>query len=634
MQRRLTVILGLILAVSGLMSLLILRVAIAPAFSTLETRNADTDLGRAALAIDSQLQQLRAIVGDWAPWDEPYAFAQGDNPDFVWRNIDLNTLRNIEIELMQFFDVDGRILWSGYVEQGEFAEIEALGRLGDGDPLYGLLTGHDHPDDAVSGLLMTNRGPMLLVSLPLVEEAGMGPIAGTIVMGRLLTDDRRGTLIDHIKVPFDIVPIDEAVSTMPATVEQLEAAAAGTPVHTVDETDIRSFRLLNDISGNPLGVLQSRTPRAVTAIGQNAADLALLLFVGTSVLVVALLWFFMRRDIVGPLERLTAHMGSIRVSGDLSARITPHRNDEIGHLAHEFNALTGELQQVRRQLVEQSFKAGRADTAADVMHNIRNAMTPIVNVADNLSEALQKLNGLRLRRATEDLADPACTAERRDRLLSYIAAAGDRIGEAESEAAADVDVIRSQAKLVDEIVAGQEAVLRVAPVQESVDLAEAVSEAVTVLPAKGGADLALRVAPELAGLTVTANRVQLLQIVGNLVLNAYEAAERAGSKPARIDIFTGAATRPELIRLSIRDNGAGLAQDQLTRIFQPGYSSKARRHGGLGLHWCANALKSLGGGIEVESAGAGTGATVHIELPAARRESSHRQRQDQEARVY
>lgn len=619
LKNRLTVVLAVLLALSGLATFLILQVAIAPAFNTLESGDARTDLDRAELAIESQLQQLKAIAGDWAPWDEPYAFAQGNNHDFIWRNVDLSTFRNIEIELLQFFDLEGERLWSGYVgPSGDFADIETLGRLGEGDPLYARLTGHSDVYSAVSGLLMTARGPMLLVSLPLVQEAGKGPIAGTIVMGRILTSERIAALSEHIKVPFEIVPVAMEATTAPALVQQLQASPPGTVLHAADDEDVVSSRLLTGLSGEPLGILQSRTARDVTAIGESAANLALLLFVAMSLLLLSLIWFLLRRDIVDPLERLAAHMADMRRSGDLSAHVEAVRDDEIGRLAQEFNALTGELQQVRRELVAQSFKAGKADTAAEVMHNIRNTMTPVVNATEALAGTLDRMSALRLRQAADELADPDCPAERRAGLLRYLGAAADRLGEASAGAAEDVELIGRQARLVEEILAAQEKLTRVAPVREDVDLAEVVAEAAAVLPRQGTTEVELRIAPELRGVNVDANRVQLLQVIGNVVLNAYEAVARAGRNPARIEVCAGpAAADPKRVRLSVRDNGIGLDAAELEQVFRRGYTSKAGPQGGLGLHWCANALKAAGGGIHIESAGSGRGAAVHIELPLA-----------------
>ncbi|MDZ7643373.1 MAG: HAMP domain-containing sensor histidine kinase [Woeseiaceae bacterium] len=410
----------------------------------------------------------------------------------------------------------------------------------------------------------------------------------------------------------------DAVAAIPAVLTELQSTTDDIPVHTTDEQDVRSYRQLMDINGDPLGVLVSSTAREVTMLGQEAANLALQLFVAMALVLLGLTWLIIRKDIVGRLERLAAHMAGIRRSGDLSARIAPDRDDEIGRLGQAFNALTEELQQVRRQLVEQSFRAGRADTATDVLHNVRNAMTPVVNVTENLSGALQEINALRLARAAEELADPACPEDRRKALLQYMHAAAARISGAGSDATDDVNLISRQLRLVEDILTGQEKVARFQPLQERLDLAELVSEAAAILPATRHTGIDLHIAPALADTFVMANRVHLLQILGNVMLNAFESVERAGRPRAHIAV--NATTERDgdaaFVRLSISDNGAGVDPAHITQIFQRGFTSKTVPGHGMGLHWCANAVGAIGGAIEIESDGAGTGATVHIRLPA------------------
>lgn len=618
LNNRLSVMLALMLTASGLASLLILKFAIAPAFNALESDAAVTDLDRAELAINMQLQQLTAIAGDWAPWDEPYAFAMGQNPDFVWRNIDISTLRNIELELMQYYDVNGQLLWSGYMYDERLASLDSLGRLSPDDVLYDMLSLHDSPDSVVSGLAMTARGPMLIVSMPLVKEAGVGPVAGAIVIGRILTDARLEKLQKQIRVAFEIVPMRAASTRLPSVTQQLDSTTADTAVHSVDDTTIRSYRLLTDISGSPLGILVAHTPREVTALGQDAANLALQLFVAMALVLLGLTWLIIRQDIVGRLERLAEHMTQIRRSGDLSARIAPDRDDEIGRLGQSFNALTDELQQARRELVEQSFRAGKADTTADLLHNVRNAMTPVVNISENLAGTLQQITTLRLARAAEELADPDCPDQRRNILLQYMSAAADKILAAGTDATQEVNLIHRQALLVEEILSGQEKVARFGPLRERINLAELVTEATAILPANHQIDVDLQVGPELPEFFVMANRVHLLQILGNVMLNAYESAKRAGRQCARIEVnVTGApGGNQDMVQLSIADNGDGLEQEHAAQLFRRGFTTKASPGHGLGLHWCANAIGAMGGSVDIKSEGPGKGAIVHIRLPA------------------
>ena len=67
----------------------------------------------------------------------------------------------------------------------------------------------------------------------------------------------------------------------------------------------------------------------------------------------------------------------------------------------------------------------------------------------------------------------------------------------------------------------------------------------------------------------------------------------------------------------VRDNGTGFEEDVRNRVFQRGYTSKGEgATTGLGLHWCANAVASMGGRIFADSQGEGQGAEFHVLLPA------------------
>jgi sensor histidine kinase regulating citrate/malate metabolism len=72
----------------------------------------------------------------------------------------------------------------------------------------------------------------------------------------------------------------------------------------------------------------------------------------------------------------------------------------------------------------------------------------------------------------------------------------------------------------------------------------------------------------------------------------------------------------EQLHLHCKDDGVGIAPDNLQRVFDKGFSTKSRETNyGIGLHWCANAIGGLGGRIWAASEGPGLGASMHLMLP-------------------
>jgi signal transduction histidine kinase len=141
-----------------------------------------------------------------------------------------------------------------------------------------------------------------------------------------------------------------------------------------------------------------------------------------------------------------------------------------------------------------------------------------------------------------------------------------------------------------------------------------------VIPRDASTEVDIDVDDGLTGYRVRAHRVGLLQVLSNLMLNAYESIERAKSAEGRISLSAKntIVDDTEMVQLTVSDNGTGFDEDVRNRIFQRGFTSKSDGDfTGLGLHWCANAVAGMGGRIFADSQGEGRGAEFHVLLPAA-----------------
>ena len=113
-------------------------------------------------------------------------------------------------------------------------------------------------------------------------------------------------------------------------------------------------------------------------------------------------------------------------------------------------------------------------------------------------------------------------------------------------------------------------------------------------------------------LFVVADRIQIEQVLANILVNAGEALTGRTSRRITID----AAREGDEIILRIADTGPGLPADVLPRLFDYGFST--RKDGlGLGLPICRTIVEGHGGRIWAEN-GADGGAAFSIALPAAR----------------
>jgi C4-dicarboxylate-specific signal transduction histidine kinase len=153
---------------------------------------------------------------------------------------------------------------------------------------------------------------------------------------------------------------------------------------------------------------------------------------------------------------------------------------------------------------------------------------------------------------------------------------------------------------------------------EDLDIAELLDEAVLVIPKTDQPIVDIQLSRPLPACRVKGHRVGLMQVLGNVILNAYESIKRCPPGNGRILLSARADTLGDqpAIRVTVKDTGCGFDSQTGKRLFQRGFSSKTGRMSGLGLHWCANALAGMGGRILAESTGPGEGAEFHVLLPA------------------
>jgi signal transduction histidine kinase len=108
---------------------------------------------------------------------------------------------------------------------------------------------------------------------------------------------------------------------------------------------------------------------------------------------------------------------------------------------------------------------------------------------------------------------------------------------------------------------------------------------------------------------------RVLQILVNLINNAKQALDAGTNRPPQI-ILRLKIVDDRCVRVEVEDNGEGISQDNLARVFEHGFTTRVDGHG-FGLHSCILAAHEMGGDLTAQSAGPGKGALFILELPLA-----------------
>jgi len=114
---------------------------------------------------------------------------------------------------------------------------------------------------------------------------------------------------------------------------------------------------------------------------------------------------------------------------------------------------------------------------------------------------------------------------------------------------------------------------------------------------------------------ISVDKHKVLQILVNLIRNAKYAMDAAARRDKRLSVSI-VLTPENMVQITVTDNGIGISEQNLTRIFSHGFTTKRDGHG-FGLHSGALAAREMGGSLCARSEGPGKGATFVLELPLA-----------------
>ena len=595
-------------AILGIAQLIVQQRILLPGFADLERQAAQKDMDRVANALQRELDLLSVTARDWGNWADTYAFMQNHDQAYVAANLGDNAVTSLRVNVLAFIAPDGRYVWS-------IARELQTPKLIDIDLLSGGVLPERHPWRAAvrqgrkaSGLLRTDRGAMIAVLSPVLDGTEQGLPRGMVLLGRLLTDEELRRLGDQAQVGLALVP------------QPSPGSAHDVPLETVTERDTVTdvTRVFNAVDGSPALTLRIEVPRTISERGHRVvgyASVFLLLAGGT---VLSMIIVLLNRSVLDPLSRMTQHAVALRHNDDLTARLDLKRTDELGDLGREFDRMVSHLADARRQLVDRSFEAGVAENASGVLHNLGNAMTPLrVDVAA-LQEKLRNAPAADIDLVLAELDAPS-SVERKVELETYLRLTSRELAETVASARTDLDSIARNSQSIQAVLTEQALHSRFERVYESILLPELIGQSAALVTAKSRQRLSIDLDASLKELdSVRVPRTTLQQIFQNLILNAAEAVRDAGRGRGTLRIE--ACVIDELcgkrLCMTFADDGIGICESHLRRIFEKGFSTKSpATYSGIGLHWCANTLRALGGEISVESPGPLGGALFRMVLP-------------------
>jgi len=277
---------------------------------------------------------------------------------------------------------------------------------------------------------------------------------------------------------------------------------------------------------------------------------------------------------------------------------------------------------VNEQLVSVSRQIGMADIASATLHNVGNVLSSASVSADLLKEKVEQpqyknlfsiLNMLKEHLPT--LSDYLIQDPKGKLIPQYLVSLGTYIEEDNKKLVQEIEIIKQQLQHIKDIIATQNNISRKKGITEKIMLSELIDSALQ-LSEDSQKFKHIKIEKTFDDIPpIVIDKNKFLQILVNLIKNAKEAVID-NNKTTNKQISISSRKNPQNKRLSItvEDNGVGILEENLTKIFSFGFTTKENGHG-YGLHASALAAQEMGGKLSVESKGKGKGATFTLSLP-------------------
>ena len=559
-------------------------------FNKLEEQNTRQNVERTLGTLSNEFASLEALAGDWAAWDDTYAFTEDVNTDYIESNLVDGTFTGLRLNLILFINSSGRTVFGKAFDLHNEEEIPVPQSLQEHLSANDLLLHHPDTESSVAGIILLPEGPLLVASRPILTSEDEGPIRGALIMGRYLDAAEIERLAETTHLPLIMHRLTDP-QIPPDFQEARLSLSEETPIlaQPLDDQSIAGYTVLRDIYRKPSLMLRVDMPRDIYKQGQVivAYVIWLVVIVGAACCVVAML--IVEKQALSRLARLSKSVSSISTTGDLSKRVSMTGTDELSSLADNINGMIGALQRSEEELrkayeqerrLRQELEAEmrrRVEFTRALVHELKTPLTPVLAASDVLVAKLQE----------EPLLSFARNINRGASNLNK------RIDELLDLARSEMGVLQIKPKPVEPLQLLHEVAGEMAPVASSY-----------------GQSLTLDLPPSLA--PIRADRERLRQIVLNLLNNASKFTPEGGGITLR------AKEKDAFLIVEVQDTGPGISDEEQQRLFKPYYRRESDREHlsglGLGLALCKPLVELHGGQIWMESQ-EGKGSTFSFSMP-------------------
>lgn len=279
---------------------------------------------------------------------------------------------------------------------------------------------------------------------------------------------------------------------------------------------------------------------------------------------------------------------------------------------------TRELEKLQAEHIDRAHKAGMAEVAVSVLHNVGNILNSIVISSDLIRLRIKESVAHEFHRAIEllrdnidDLPEFFANNPKGKKLAQYFVRLDSALSKENKFLKEQSGRMIERVDAVKNVILTQQDHAGQASLKETLVLADVLAIAMDIQSSvfdSYNIDVENKVENKIP---IIIEKNKLVHIIVNLINNAKDALVEAAIKEKSIKILEYQKDGKRIIEF--KDNGSGIKKENLESIFNHGFTTKTSGHG-FGLHSSANYMTEMGGRMWAESDGEGKGASFFLEF--------------------
>ena len=581
-----------------------------PGFLYLEQREAEKNLHRSVEALKREMYHLSNLAHDWSSWDDTYHFISTRDPHYIRSNLAIETFQMHSLNLLYFCDRTGKVVWGRTLDHVNGKDITIPDIPGGSFPLAHPFLDIKPGSEAATGLIETERGPLMIASRHVLKSDNMGPSRGTLIMGRLLTQDVISELNVQTDVVFDITSMTRNHDKNKNP--WLSDLREGRKQHHMDSGDKQKLYLysaLNDITGKPAFLFKVTMNRDLLKKGRETLHYSMVSLIAAGSLILLLMLGLMHITILNPLAVLTRHTIAVEETGDLSTRLDFQRDDEIGVLAQRFDRMLLRLSEVQNELLDQSYYSGLAGVTSDLLHHSGNILMPMSQKTNRLLELCRSIPRANIHNALDELEKGAADLDREKSLKRFLSLSVLEMEKTFDQAEAVLCDLAEHSRELEHLMSGLEKYSRGGSAARGIVPETLFQDAVARMPDHLKKACPVRIHPDVKNMeTFKSEPLILVQVISTLLCHAVECSKACDPSNAEV-ILNGHTDTNEgkrQVRITVTGNGTRQDSGHLKNMFARRSPDRTCDSFFSGLHWCSNVAAAMNGDLSVTSSDAGT----------------------------